>query len=1220
MKHRILKSLCALFFVFPLMAGAEVIGRWEFNNTLDDAVGQNNGHLAGGAPVFVEDRFGVDNRALLLKEGQHLDLGGNEFFSFSDQNGDKPFTMEWWQKCDVPETTAGRPGKIVNVIQKKGEYAVSWSHAFRLHLFSGDSYTGGHGPVALKTGTWTHIAVTYDGSGGPSGIRFYQDGMDKGLNRETRLEYRGMKPEGEPLILGSGFDGAIDGLAIYNRALSEEEIKDIAILSLAKQDASVENVNFNEYERLKAVDTDVISIELPLVKEAPELDADLSDEIWKNATWHRLDYGVFAERPENDTEFSLCHDQRNIYFAVKCHEPNPAGIKLTQTQHDSDVYRDDSVEVFIDSGSGGMRPVHYHLAINTNGTVFDEIAARNRTYADLSWNAYAQVRTKVLKDCWTVELSIPFSSMSFTANNPDFFRINLIRTRWKNNQAEREISSFSPVNSGHDSTNFAFAVVSGFPREFTAVTASLQKAYILPEGNQMKASFEMVFDNRSRQELPLCVSFDLTTDKDAAVKYEETLVLKPGRSSRTVPINTKPNKDCNLNVSVVNSRTGTLLLTRDYGVDLSYSFMETVLLQPWYMDAIFSGQDLDGFEWKVKINVHEDEKNQYRLRLELRDGNGKTIVSQLKDLIPSEIYKLDYPTEKLSLGEYQLSIAAEYKNDGEKLSEWRRRIRKLPPSPGQVTFSRNGTCLIDGKPFIPFGLADFGSTAFRIYRCKTAGFNTVHTLWVLTDDLLPGLDAFAKAGIKVSVHAYPNFPTMGTQRCLPRNLSSEEEKTVISYIDRYKTHSAILTWYTANEPEVGPESKRYYLPDAFRQINEIVNERDPYHPTHFLTPVNSPLKHYYQYTNVVGTDPYPFISAETDEWRNSEKVYRLVKDSLEVSDYRKPAWTMPSAFDWNQFRPDKKYRFPNFDDLRCQYFQAAIAGAKGFLWYARYWIIPEVTLGLKYIALENEMMKNAIAASPSPDEFSLRPRNPAIRTSCRKADGHVYLFTTNTSHEDQTYVMATGSDIKRLHVAGENRTVELRNGEFSDSFRCYGTHLYTNDEKVAETLDNAMKETLEAIRCSQNPIPKSGNLIALDKELKIDISLPMPTAKSGEVRQPPLQFMIDSNQYSWSTLNNGPSKTRQLPQSVQFEFSKEHVISKVVLDSNINELDVQIPDGEGWKTIGTSRSGDRSYRDSQVVTFEPTKVNTLRIVAESANTIAGLQDNQAIIWEVEAYK
>ena len=85
----------------------------------------------------------------------------------------------------------------------------------------------------LKLGEWYHLALTYDGSGKAAGLRLYVNGtpFDTEVVRDTLT---GSIQTNAPFRLGSKtlgkpFYGLIDDLRLYNRALTPEQIEQLAV-------------------------------------------------------------------------------------------------------------------------------------------------------------------------------------------------------------------------------------------------------------------------------------------------------------------------------------------------------------------------------------------------------------------------------------------------------------------------------------------------------------------------------------------------------------------------------------------------------------------------------------------------------------------------------------------------------------------------------------------------------------------------------------------------------------------------------------------------------------------------------------------------------------------------------------------------------------------------------------------------------------------------------
>lgn len=81
--------------------------------------------------------------------------------------------------------------------------------------------------VSLTDGAWTHVAGTYDGAS----MRIYVDGEHLGTNDSPSRPIgvsSGPSRIGDYIGDGYGFSGAIDDVRVYNRALSSDEVAELA--------------------------------------------------------------------------------------------------------------------------------------------------------------------------------------------------------------------------------------------------------------------------------------------------------------------------------------------------------------------------------------------------------------------------------------------------------------------------------------------------------------------------------------------------------------------------------------------------------------------------------------------------------------------------------------------------------------------------------------------------------------------------------------------------------------------------------------------------------------------------------------------------------------------------------------------------------------------------------------------------------------------------------
>lgn len=1221
-----------LFLLLLTSSGLEagVIGKWEFNGSLQDTTGKNNGKAVGGTVSYVEDRFGNKDGALFLEKKQSVDFGTGKSLTFADDSTDKPFTIAWWQKPELPEKN-GRPESPVSILRKNGEYSIGWSNAFRAWMWDGKWNIGATSNIALNSKTWTHVAVTYDGSKSSSGIRIYQNGkLLPAMAEDSKTHaYAGMKRwPYSGLRLGDDYIGAFDDLVICDHAMTEKEVMNLFNSSPDGTASQKDNPNFKEYNDNRSGQTKASSILIPFIGNPPQSDGDFGAPPWNNAKWHELGYSIGFRKKNIPTKFTAFHDRENIYIGIVCNEPLPEKIKCVHTEHDSDVWLDDSVEIFINTGFSAHS--HYHIAFNTRGVVFDQLSASNNTNSQVAWESGAKVNVKVGKNTWTGMIVIPLASMRFAENNPDYWKLNMIRTRKTDppKGSEREISSFSPVRNGHDSKNFRFARIERLPLEFAAVDAVLEKVAVISEDGDILALCDFSFNNASSTSKRY--EFSAGIRGDASEKGKIILTLPPGVSKKRIPLKVSESGKAVLGFHLNDADTGKSLLLGQNNIDLTYVPLSVTLLQPHYKQAIFSNQRLDELVFKIEASLGEKDRTSCKIKFELKNSAGKTILAKDEDIDEKFTNRLTVPVPGLTDGNYTMLLKLIHKKTDRVLGTWENYLLKLPYRRGQVNITENALLLVDDKPFVPFGLVSMGSECSLVWEASEFGCNTIHSLLKVADENLPFLDAVDRKNLKIIVYGLPDsieVPCFNNKKGVSdRPLTSGERKALSNYINKYKNRTAILSWYTGNEPGIPRVS-----PEIMRDIEDVIGRQDPYHPTMVI--LNFQFSIFTRYSDVCGVDPYPVVLKNTG-WKSLNLPAVVVADSIRLSSARKPVWSMGESVFWKDYGGlygdnDKlDYRCPDLNDLRSQFFQSLISGATGFFWYSRPWLRPSVEIYLKYLFKETELLQSVIVTPQSKKMFETLEANRndgehSLHMSRRDLGSHHYLFTANGLNQSVKHTFKTDLKVRKLHVAGESRTLTVSNGIFSDSFAPLGTHLYTTDEDMAQHLDREMRHTLKLIDECNNPKTKPGNLACVEKGTRIEAETPI-LIRNGVKWVPAWEHMIDSNRFSWSTPNftsiSAPGGKNKLPEWIQLTFSSPVEFSQVIIDSNINEVAIQIRRNGKWETVCESRATDKSYRQTQIIRFSLVTAKELRLVAKSANGFAGLPETRLMVWEIEVYK
>jgi hypothetical protein len=223
---------------------SDYISYWKFDETGgttaydENTANANDGSLMNGAAFF--DDAGERGRVLSLDGlDDYVDAGNDASLNLQGS-----LTMAAWIKPDTFGLGSG--GRIA----ERGDGNTA-GYVFYIYgsTLSSISYFASGGTFAdarsaVTTGQWQHVAVVYDQSAAT--VTFYKDGSQEG----SPIAYTDAPPDssgysfiiGNRLDLKRTFDGLIDDLMVYGRALSADEIQQIYSVSLTQ----CENDNDND--------------------------------------------------------------------------------------------------------------------------------------------------------------------------------------------------------------------------------------------------------------------------------------------------------------------------------------------------------------------------------------------------------------------------------------------------------------------------------------------------------------------------------------------------------------------------------------------------------------------------------------------------------------------------------------------------------------------------------------------------------------------------------------------------------------------------------------------------------------------------------------------------------------------------------------------------------------------------------------------------------------
>ena len=188
-----------------------------------------------------------------------------------------------------------------------------------------------------------------------------------------------------------------------------------------------------------------------------EIDGHLTEPCWRRAAW-ATGFSLLGsgEPARAQTLFAVLYDDRRLYVAVECMEPNTEGLVVRHRERDSQVWLDDAVEIFVDPRHSHRS--YFQFVVNAAGAKFDcEGRRMNGISTDHSWNGAWTAATSVGKGAWIVELCIPLSTLGVGRPSPwAIFGFNVCRDRQPGGKGKAfEWSSWAPMTKGfHEPENF----------------------------------------------------------------------------------------------------------------------------------------------------------------------------------------------------------------------------------------------------------------------------------------------------------------------------------------------------------------------------------------------------------------------------------------------------------------------------------------------------------------------------------------------------------------------------------------------------------------------------------------------------------------------------------------------------------------------------------------------------------------------------------------------
>lgn len=194
-----------------------LVAYYPFNGNADDESGHGNDGMVYGA-TLTEDKSGSPDSAYSFN-------GQSDYIQVADSN-----TLDMAGNLTIAAWVCSTaPSNYQRIVAKGNNYELSMNssdpHQWSFWVSGGPAL---YSFSNVKINTWIHLAATYDGSY----MRIYINGIQNNLMAKTGP----LNPDSSALVIGQGsgyyFDGKITQINLYDRALSSEEIRQLAARTL----------------------------------------------------------------------------------------------------------------------------------------------------------------------------------------------------------------------------------------------------------------------------------------------------------------------------------------------------------------------------------------------------------------------------------------------------------------------------------------------------------------------------------------------------------------------------------------------------------------------------------------------------------------------------------------------------------------------------------------------------------------------------------------------------------------------------------------------------------------------------------------------------------------------------------------------------------------------------------------------------------------------------
>lgn len=889
---------------------------------------------------------------------------------------------------------------------------------------------------------------------------------------------------------------------------------------------------------------------------APNIDGKLDDNVWKNGVWF-TDFTLISnpkKLAEVQTEFQIAYDDENLYLAARMCEPESGRLKIEEFRRDGSIGQDDSLELMLDPACD--RYAYFHFSTNTVGIQYDAKQSLGGEFHDIEWNASWKVATKIASKEWTLEMAIPLAELTLRKESGGEWGFNVVRQRRAGNN--RETSSFSPMKGSFHMAQ-KFSKLNFQEEKFGKFFWKIKRPFdyhIEADKGDWILTGKVQIKNEGSENGKIKLIFKQIKQRGAMVAQVITDELLLGREKEygfRLPVERQEPLELQIEIVNVDNVKEVYRLRRTL-LDVSYKSMKLDLISPWYRNSIYPSESIAELKLLVRLALAPKVLAGSKLSLRLIGEKTKNVVSHLELENLSNVQEVHLPLGDIAVGEY--IIEAQIIDSREDIvAKSTEVLKKLRQEENEWRLDSNRNLLHNGKAFLPQGW--FKILPGETQMASSMTFNALFlSMEVMEDEerIKKYLDSIQKANAYAVIYPYLTEEMISSPKHVGRLLTTTEVKMMQQRVKNLKKHPALMAWIIADQPEIDS-----VLPARIKQVYAIISEEDPFHP---VVIVNSNIKGITQYekmADITMATFIPFMQGEVAV-RPIDSVSYYLDVANKAAGKKVPLWFGFQAYaygdDWSE-----TVHLLKFVELRNMFYQAVINGVKGFFWHDYRYIYnyPEIKIGADYLARELNLLKNAIFAPKVNEKMNIQSVDKhAIYASHKMVDRDHYVFAVNTGYLRQTVQFETSllKGIDKLYVLAENRIVKVNDGQFSDNFDPYATHIYSTKE-FKDSL-GLLSDVEKSIDLANKAKKKGGNLAFSDNGMKIVASSYSKLSSINNINDGVFEGL------TWISKESEP-----LPQWIELSWPEAICIGKVVIYSDtIEQAKVQINQDGDWVDIG----------------------------------------------------